>query len=135
MQNEVFILDSNIWISYVITKRLQRLVSIILNHNLTVLTCEHLVEEIAMVLARSKFKKYIKPKDITELIAIHAKLCQTVIIGETDALLTDSKDDFLISLYKTGKASILVSGDKELLREASNLDCRVMTLKEFELLG
>ena len=72
MQNEVFILDSNIWISYVITKRLQRLVSIILNHNLTVLTCEHLVEEIEMVLARSKFKKYIKPKDITELIANHA---------------------------------------------------------------
>jgi putative PIN family toxin of toxin-antitoxin system len=88
-----------------------------------------------MVLARSKFKKYIKPKDISELIAIHKKLCQTVIVGETDALLTDSKDDFLISLYKTGKASILVSGDKELLREASNLDCRVMTLKEFELLG
>ena len=135
MQNEVFILDSNIWISYVITKRLNRLVSIILNQNLIVLSCQHLQEEIAMVLARPKFKKYIKQSDIREVIAIHAKLCQNVIITETTSLLTDPKDDFLINLYKTGKATILVSGDKELLREASNVACRVMTLKEFELLG
>jgi predicted nucleic acid-binding protein len=56
-----------------------------------------------------------------------------VIVSETTSLLTDPKDDFLISLYKTGKATILVSGDKELLREAANLNCRVMTLNEFEL--
>jgi putative PIN family toxin of toxin-antitoxin system len=133
MQNEVFILDSNIWISYVITKRLQRLVSIILDHNLTVLSSQHLKEEIAMVLARPKFKKYLKQNDIAEVIALHTKLCQTVIVSETTSLLTDPKDDFLISLYKTGKATILVSGDKELLREAANLNCRVMTLNEFEL--
>ncbi|MBK6966125.1 MAG: putative toxin-antitoxin system toxin component, PIN family [Bacteroidales bacterium] len=56
MQNEVFILDSNIWISYVITKRLHRLVSIILDQNLTILTSKQLQEEIATVLARPKFK-------------------------------------------------------------------------------
>lgn len=133
MQNEVFILDSNIWISYVITKRLQNLVSIILDHNLIVLSSQHLKEEIAMVLARPKFKKYLKQNDIAEVIALHTKLCQTVIISETTSLLSDPKDDFLISLYKTGKATILVSGDKELLREAANLNCRVMTLNEFEL--
>lgn len=135
MQNEVFVLDSNIWISYVITKRLHRLVSLILDKNLMVLSSQQLQDEIAMVLSRPKFNKYLKQIDIAEVMAIHVKVCQTVIVKDTTALLTDPKDDFLISLFKAGNASILVSGDKELLREASNLDLRVMTLKEFELIG
>ena len=134
MQNEVFILDSNIWISYVITKRLQKLVSIIIDHQLTVLTSHHLAEEIAGVLARPKFKKYLKPADIAEIITLHLKLCRNVSVDETVSLLTVSKDVFLISLYRAGKATMLVSGDKELLREASGLNCRVMTLKEFDLI-
>ncbi|MHC1776958.1 MAG: putative toxin-antitoxin system toxin component, PIN family [Lentimicrobium sp.] len=121
--------------SYAITKRLHRLVSIILDQNLTILTSKQLQEEIANVLARPKFKKYIKHSDIAEVMAIHLKLCRIVVVNDTVSLLTDPKDNFLISLYKTGNATFLVSGDKELLHEASNLGCRVMTLKEFELIG
>jgi putative PIN family toxin of toxin-antitoxin system len=135
MQNEVFILDSNIWISYLITKRLPRLVSIILDNHLSVLTNENLIIEITEVLARAKFKKYLKHSDIEELIALHLKLCHYVSVEETTPLLKDPKDDFLISLYKTGKATILVTGDKELLREATRLNCNVMTLKDFELIN
>jgi len=71
MQNEVFILDSNIWISYVITKRLDKLVALIYYHHLTVITSRHLIAEIQEVLSRPKFKKYLKQSDIKELIAIH----------------------------------------------------------------
>jgi len=34
MQNNVYILDSNIWISYLITKRLHLLVALIQDHQL-----------------------------------------------------------------------------------------------------
>ena len=133
MQKEVFILDSNIWISYVITKRLSILVTLIHNHQLTVLTSRYLVEEIQEVLSRSKFKKYLKHSDIKEVIAIHLKLCLFVGTDETTYLLTDPKDNFLLNLYNKGKATVLVSGDKELLHEASGLNYRVMSLREFEL--
>ena len=134
MQNEVFILDSNIWISYLLTRRIQILVSIILKRHLTVLTSEQLVQELQSVLARPKFKKYVNLTDIEELSTLHLKLCRFVVPKETITTLSDPKDNFLINLYLTGKATVLVSGDKELLREATALDCRVMTLKEFELL-
>ena len=133
MQSEVLILDSNIWISYVITKQLQTLVAIIHNHKLTVLTSEQLVTEIQEVLSRPKFKKYIKHSDIKEVITLHLKLCRFVSMEETTNQLSDAKDNFLLNLYNEGKATILVSGDKELLREAGELDYRVMTLREFEL--
>lgn len=133
MQSEVFILDSNIWISYVITKQLQTLVAMIHNHQLTVLTSEQLVAEIQGVLSRPKFKKYIKHSDIKEVITLHLKLCRLVGAEETTNQLSDAKDNFLLNLYNKGKATRLVSGDKELLREATELDYRVMTLREFEL--
>jgi len=133
MQNEVLILDSNIWISYVITRRLDKLVTLILDHQLTVLTSRQLIEEIQEVLMRPKFKKYIKHSDIKEFSAIHLKLCWLVDTDETTNQLKDPKDNFLLELYNKGKATILVSGDKEFLHEAIELNYRVMTLREFEL--
>lgn len=133
MQNEVFIFDSNIWISYLITRRLDKLVSVILQHHLTVLTSRQLIEEIQGVLLRPKFKKYIKRSDIKEFIAIHLKLCSFVETDVTANVLKDPKDNFLLDLYDVGKATILVSGDKEFLHEASQLNYQVMTLRELEL--
>ena len=133
MQNEVFIFDSNIWISYLITRRLDKLVSVILQHHLTVLTNRQLIEEIQGVLLRPKFKKYIKRSDIKEFVAIHLKLCSFVETDVTANVLKDPKDNFLLDLYDVGKATILVSGDKEFLNEASQLNYQVMTLRELEL--
>ena len=53
--------------------------------------------------------------------------------GRTTNQLTDPKDNFLLDLYNKGKATILVTGDKKFLHEATELNYRVMTLKEFEL--
>ena len=133
MQSEVIILDSNIWISYVITKQLQTLVAIILKHKLTILTSENLVKEIHGVLLRPKFKKYLNQSDIKEFITIHMKLCHVVRTDKTSNQLTDVKDNFLLDLYNKGKATVLVSGDKEFLREADELNYHVITLREFEL--
>ena len=134
MPKEVFILDSNIWISYVITRRLSTLVTLIHNHQVTILTSRPLVDEIHGVLSRPKFRKFIKPADIKEVISLHLKLCRFVVTDETLYPLTDVKDNFLLNLYNSGQDTVLVSGDKKLLLEASDLNYRVMTLREFELL-
>ena len=101
---------------------------------MSVLTSQHLIEEIQEVLSRPKFKKYLKHSDIKEVITLHLKLCRLVGTEETTNQLTDPKDNFLLNLYNKGRATVLVSGDKELLREASELNYRViLTLREFEL--
>ena len=132
MQREVFIPDSNIWISYLITRRLDKLIALIQHKQLIILTSHRLIEEITEVLFRPKFKKYLKHSDIKEFITIHLKLCRHIDTDENTTQLTDSKDNFLLNLYDKGRATVLVSGDKELLREASELKYHVLTLKEFE---
>jgi putative PIN family toxin of toxin-antitoxin system len=131
MENDVFVLDSNIWISYLITGRFHILIERILELNLDVVTCSQLIDEISNVLQREKFKKYVAKKEIKESIAIHLKLCRFVeVLYEAD-LLTDKKDNFLIALYRSATASKLVTGDKRLLLEAPHHQVNVLTFEEF----
>ena len=67
------------------------------------------------------------------MISLHLKLCRLVGTEEITNQLTDPKDNFLLNLYNSGEATLLISGDKELLREASELKYHCMTLREFEL--
>lgn len=132
MNPEVIILDTNIWISYILSQRYHILVGKILENNLHIVTCSNLINEISDVLQRKKFKKYINKKDIKEAVNIHLKLCRFIDIDLKSDYLTDKKDNYLIDLYKAAKATQLVSGDKQLLVQASKFGVNTITLKQFE---
>jgi len=68
------VLDSNIWISYIIGRKLQDLVSVIQNNELQVFTCSTIINEIKDVLNRPKFRKYISVENIKEALIIHQKI-------------------------------------------------------------
>ena len=68
------VLDSNIWISYIIGRKLQDLVSVIQDNELQVFTCSTMITEIKEVLNRPKFRKYISVEDSKEAVIIHQKI-------------------------------------------------------------
>ena len=96
MANDVFVLDSNIWISYLITGRFHILVENILELKIDVVTCNQLIDEISNVLQREKFIKYISKRQINEAIAIHIKLCRFVEVMDEPDLLSDKTNMLLI---------------------------------------
>lgn len=132
MKKEVFILDTNIWISYLLSKKYDTLVKIILENTFEIATCKNLVTEFEQVLQRKKFKKYIRKNEINEAVKIHLKLCKFIDIELKANELTDRKDNYLLDLYRAAKASLLVTGDKQLHTEASKLGYKVITLAQFE---
>ena len=132
MKREVFILDTNIWISYLLSKKYDHLVKIILENNLKVVKCQNLIAEITQVLQRDKFKKYISGNEIAEAVKIHLKLCKLVQVKLKSNNLTDKKDNYLIDLYREAKATALVTGDKLLSEEAFKLGLNVISLAKFE---
>lgn len=132
MKDEIIILDSNIWISYIISRQLHTLAEMIISKNLNIVTCQVLVEEIRGVLHREKFRKYISKNDVVEAVNIHLKLCRYIDIELKTDLLSDKKDNFLIDLYKSANATMLVSGDKQLLIQARLYSIKAVTLKQFE---
>lgn len=132
MRQEVFILDTNIWISYLLSKKYDHLVKIILENNLKVVTCQSLITEITQVLQREKFKKYISGNEIAEAVKIHLKLCKLIQVKLKSNNLTDKKDNYLLDLYREAKATALVTGDKQLAKEAPKLGLKIILLANFE---
>ena len=132
MKGEVIVLDTNIWISYLLSRKFHILTSNILEFKLDVVTCVRLKTEITEVLQRKKFSKYISKKDVKEALNIHLKLCRFIEVESKSDYLTDKKDNYLIDLYQTSKATILVTGDKQLLEQAPKFGINVITLRQFE---
>ena len=132
MTNNKILLDSNIWISYLLNKRLHILVEQVTKRDIELLSCQQLVDEISSVLKREKFRKYISPEAIREFIAIHIKMCMFVTIDVIPERLSDKKDNFLLALYHKGNASLLVTGDKLLLEEAAKKNINVATWAKFK---
>jgi putative PIN family toxin of toxin-antitoxin system len=132
MKNEVCVIDTNIWISYLLSKKYHHLVKLILDHKIKAVTCENLVNEFKNVLQRDKFKKYIRQKEIDEAVKIHLKLCSFLQVESKTDELSDKKDNFLLDLYRKADASLMVTGDKQLISEASKLGFNVITMVDFE---
>lgn len=132
MKGECFILDTNIWISYLLSGKFHNLVKIILENNLEIVTCKSLVTEFTQVLQRKKFKKYIGKKEINEAVKIHLKLCKFIHAELRANALTDRKDNYLLDLFREAKATVLVTGDKQLTEEASKLGFKIISLAQFE---
>ena len=69
------VIDTNIWISFLIGKMLTGLVEGIIENNVIVLFSTELFDEMIDVLQRPKFKKYFSQEGIQELISlIHPKV-------------------------------------------------------------
>jgi len=46
--------------------------------------------------------------------------------------LTDKKDNYLLDLYHAASATLLVTGDKQILEQAPKFGFNAITLKQFE---
>ena len=53
-----YVLDANIWVSYLITNNEQILTNIVIKHRITFYYCEELIVEIKRVLCYPHLKKY-----------------------------------------------------------------------------
>lgn len=57
------IIDTNLWISFTIGKRLSSLKSLLKNKRIEIYVCKELLSEYEDVVQRPKLEKYIKPDD------------------------------------------------------------------------
>jgi len=114
MQKNKYLLDCNVYISYIINGKLADLVEYILNNDIFVLSCNELENEIADVLQRPHISKYLTEKANNYSDIIHT-ITHRVKITKKYTGSPDAKDDYLFALCLSHKA-ILVTGDKKLQR-------------------
>lgn len=126
------IVDTNLWISFLIGKELQNLKELIINERIKLITNEQLIDELKMVTSRKKLKKYFNQDKITELLAILNIISKKIKIKKIEQVCRDPKDDFLLALSKQSKADFLITGDKDLLEVRFYGKTEILTAKQFK---
>ena len=118
---ERIVIDTNLWISFLITKDYKKLDDKLKKGKIRVLFSLELIEEVLAVADRPKFKKHFSKEDIEQLIELFDVYGEIINVKNKVSSCRDPKDNFLLSLSKDGRADFLITGDNDLL-----------TLKKFD---
>ncbi len=114
-RNVKVIFDTNVWISFLIGKRLQSIKGLISIQQIITVFTEQLLKEIKLVSQRPKLKKYFPHQSVLELIDFLEIVGKRVEVISKHHHCSDPKDNFLLDLIDKSKADYLVTGDKALI--------------------
>ncbi len=109
------VFDNNVLVSAALLAGVPRQAFDKLLDNGTVLISVPVLLELAEVLNREKFDKYVTHDERMRFIVGFLKVAEMIETGETIAICRDPKDDKLLELAVGGNAGFLVTGDKDLL--------------------
>ncbi|GAA4328704.1 putative toxin-antitoxin system toxin component, PIN family [Mucilaginibacter gynuensis] len=125
------ILDTNIWISLLITKDYEKFDPILFSGKVVLIFSEELLSEFVTVAQRPKFRKYFTQTDLEELIEVIDESAEFIKVRSAVTACRDAKDNFLLSLAVDGKADYLISGDNDLLELNPFGQTHIITITEF----
>ncbi|HLG41184.1 MAG TPA: putative toxin-antitoxin system toxin component, PIN family [Chitinophagaceae bacterium] len=122
-----FVLDTNIWISYFITKSESKLIDIVTEHKITFFCCDELLAELRQVITYPHLKKYQinLPHAISFIRSLSVFVILTYPIKRY--IPEDENDDYIIALALQTNSGFITSGDSHILSEKSNLEKNIKT--------
>jgi putative PIN family toxin of toxin-antitoxin system len=127
------ILDTNLWISFLISKRLRVINNLFNRESVTLIFSRELLDEFIEVAQRPKFKKYFSITDLERLLTLFDTYGELVTVSSTVDLCRDEKDNFLLALAKDSRANYLITGDEDLLIIKKFEDTEIVSYTQFEV--
>jgi putative PIN family toxin of toxin-antitoxin system len=109
------VIDTNIWISYLLGGLLNELDEWILSRKLKVAVSEEMLKELSDVISRRKFRSLFTDERVKELFALLDNYAVVVSPKQRVDICRDPKDNFLLEVALEGQVSYLVTGDDDLL--------------------
>ena len=124
--------DTNLWISFMIGKRLSSLSDVLNRQDVEVYVSEQLLDEIRMVISRPKFDNLISKETRYYFFEMVYDVCQiTDITIQADSPIRDIKDLYLLSIAESVPVDFIVSGDKDLTDLGSHADIPILKYADF----
>ena len=130
MKTKKVILDTNLWISFLITGNYSKLDRLLDSDDLKLVFSLELIEEFISVAKRPKLTKYFKESDLEGLLKLFDNYGIIVEVNSDLDLCRDTKDNFLLNLAVDGKVDYLVTGDKDLLILEKIEGTKIITITE-----
>jgi putative PIN family toxin of toxin-antitoxin system len=125
------IIDTNLWISFLISREYEKMDFLFSSGRICLLFSERLFAEFIRVVSREKFRKYFSESDINELSVKMKKVAKIVQTKSIQTQCRDSKDNFLLELAVDGKADYLITGDNDLLELKTVNKTKIVKMNDF----
>ena len=125
------IIDTNLWISFLITNNLNILSELFLFERFQIIFSDELFNEFLDVARRPKFKKYFDEKSVQLLIENISEKLEFIEVASAITVCRDLKDNFILALSIDGNADYIVTGDKDLLSLNGFKGKKIITINEF----
>ena len=127
-----YILDTNVVVSGLLFDNSKPAIALqyTFQHGELLLSLE-LLEEIAEVLSRDKFKRYITNDEREEFLETLLERADLIEVVDTVEECRDPKDNHILELALSGEANIIVTGDKDLLVMNPFRNIEIMSVEQF----
>lgn len=123
--------DTNLWISFMIGKRLLSLADLLCRHDIEIYMSEQQLDEIRTVIARPKFDKLISAETRYYFFEMVYDVCLfTDITIEAQSDIRDPNDLYLLSMAESVPVDYIVSGDKDLTDLGSHAGIPILKYSE-----
>ena len=122
MQKYKIIIDTNLWISLLIGKRLSELRSLCNNEMIAVYFCAELKTEFIRIASSEKIRKYVTEERIVNTLELMENSCIEISATSVSvsSCLRDINDLYLLSLADTIQADYILTGDPSLPKTADS---------------
>uniref|UniRef100_UPI00404B6605 putative toxin-antitoxin system toxin component, PIN family n=1 Tax=Flavobacterium sp. TaxID=239 RepID=UPI00404B6605 len=131
MRNYKIILDTNLWISFLISKDLQQIDPLIEQKKVILIFSNELIEEFIDVVNRPKFVKYFSKSDIEKILRYFDQYGKLFEVKSDFKICRDEKDNFLLNLSVDSKADFLITGDRDLLVLEKIQNTEILSFSDF----
>lgn len=123
--------DTNLWISFMIGKRLSSLADVLCRHDVEVYISEQELDEIRRAIARPKFDKLISAETRYYFFEMVYDVCFfTDITVDAKSDIRDPKDLYLLSMAESVPVDYIVSGDRDLTDLKEHAGIPILTYNE-----
>jgi len=126
------IIDTNLFVSFLIGKRLKGLKKLIVDSEMSLIFSEQNISELQLVTKRPKLQQYFNKEEVDELINFIFNIGHIYKITTEPNICRDPKDNFLLGLAEKSKADYLVTGDKDLLEIKLYKKTIIINIEQFE---
>ncbi len=125
------IVDTNLWVSFIISNKLNLLDPLLFNGDARLLFSVELIAEIQETIAKPRLKKYFGTNALDQMFSAFEPFIDLVTVESIVTACRDPRDNFLLALAKDGKADYLLTGDSDLLIIKKFRKTKITTLAEF----
>jgi putative PIN family toxin of toxin-antitoxin system len=127
------IIDTNLWISYLISERLKGLKDLCFDENISVFYCDEIIEEFIRISNKPRIRKRnVDDENVSFVLNLIRIACIKATFKDTAGyIVRDPKDAYLLALADAVNANFLLTGDNDLLVLESHNITRIISYSEF----